>query len=179
MRNIISLILVAVLAVSAASCNGTESAPPASDAAKSNAAAAPKDTTVAIADFTLNDLDGNAVNTADVRKGKVLVLKFGATWCPPCTAQIPHLNKIAATYAGKVAVIEVDIEEPAAKVKAHAERHKITYPVLLDEDGKIGAAYRVSGIPSVIVADKDGKIVYRGNYSPVELLKAQIDPLLK
>lgn len=176
MRKAICLILVAVLAVSAARCNGTEATTPASSAANSGS---PKDTTVEIADFTLNDLAGKAVNTADVRKGKILVLKFGATWCPPCTRQIPHLNKVAATYPDKVAVIEVDKEEPAAKVKAHAQQHKITYPVLLDETGKISKVYHVRGIPAVIVADKNGKIVYRGYYTPFKKLKATIDKLLR
>ena len=179
MRSGICLILVAVLAVSAARCNGTEETTPAPDVTKSSAPPKPKDTTVEIADFTLKDLAGKAVNTADARKDKILVLKFGATWCPPCTRQIPHLNKVAAAYAGKVAVIEVDLRESAAKVKAHAEQHKVTYPVLLDETGKIGRAYHVRGIPSVIVADKNGKIVYRGNYTPFSVLKAKIDPLLK
>jgi peroxiredoxin len=167
------------LAVSAANCNGRERVDPFSDATGTGPALTPVDTAIGIADFTLDDLAGKAVNTADARKGKVLVMKFGATWCPPCTQQIPHLNKVAETYAGKVAVIEVDGDEPAARVKAHAQRHKIAYPVLLDTDDKIARAYRVDVIPTVIVADKNGKIVYRGNYTPFKILKSQIDPLLK
>lgn len=179
MRRALCLVLVAMLAVPAANCSGRKHVDPSRDTGDIGPPPTPKNTATEIADFTLNDLAGKAVNTTDLRKGKILVLKFGATWCPPCTQQIPHLNKAAATYAGKVAVIEVDIEEAAAKVKAHAQKHEITYPVLLDEDGKIAKVYRVSAIPSVIVADTDGKIVYRGHYTPFNVLKSKIDPLIR
>ncbi len=179
MRRAVCLILVAALAVSAANCNGRERVAPPRDVTEIEPLSTQKDTATEIADFTLNDLDGKAVNTADARKGKILVLKFGATWCAPCTQQIPHLNKVAATYPGKVAVIDVDSEETAARVKAHALRHKVAYPVLLDTDDKIAQAYRVDVIPTVIVADKNGTIVYRGNYTSFNMLKSKIGPLLK
>lgn len=175
MNRTLCFVLVAVLAVSTAWCNGTGQAQPPDTPAK----AAPKDTNVEIADFTLKDLAGKAVDTAKARKDKVLVLKFGATWCPPCTRQIPHLNKVVAAYPKGVAVIEVDIREPAAKVKSHAARHKVAYPILLDTNGAVAGRYRVRGIPAVIVADKNGKIVHRGHYTPFKVLKAKIDPLLK
>ena len=179
MNKIAWLSLATLLVIAApVACNGSgqmagNPKPPKAADAK------PKDVNVEIADFELKDLTGKTVNTAEARAGKVLVLKFGATWCPPCTAQIPHLSKAVATYPGKVIVIEVDIKEPAEKVKAHAAKHGAKYTILLDETGKVAATYRVRGIPAVIVAGKDGKIAYRGYYTPFKALKEKIDPLLE
>ena len=131
-------------------------------------------------DFQLKDLAGKTVETAVMRKGQVFVLKFGATWCPPCTAQIPHLNKVVSTaeYAGKVAVLEVDIKEPAAKVKAHTARHGAKYTTVLDLTGAVAGKFAVRGIPTTLVVDKAGTIAYRGYFTPYQALKQTIDGLL-
>lgn len=179
MNRIAWLSLAALLLIAApVACNGNGQV--AEDPKTPKAAEAkPKDVSVEIADFELKDLTGKTVNTADARAGKVLVLKFGATYCPTCTQQIPHLTKVAETYPGKVIVIEVDIDEPAANVKAHAAKHGAKYMILLDEAGKVAATYGVREIPAVIVAGKDGKIAYRGHYTPFKALKEKIDPLLE
>jgi peroxiredoxin len=130
-------------------------------------------------DFQLKDLDGKDVKTADLRKDKILVLKFGATWCPPCTAQIPQLNKVVASYpADKVVVLEVDLQEPAEKVKEHGKKHEVKYMVVLDPDGGIARQYHVGGIPTVLVVDKAGKIASRSFYTPFDALKKTIDSLM-
>ena len=134
----------------------------------------------AIVDFQLKSLEGKLVKTAKERKDKVLVLKFGATSCPPCTYQIPHLNKVVKEYAKKpVVVIDVDIREPAARVKAHNRRHRTNYVTLLDSNAKVAIKYGVRYIPLVIVADKKGKILYRGYFTPFNVLKRLIDGALK
>ena len=132
-----------------------------------------------IVDFQLKSVDGKDVKTADLRKDKVLLLKFGATWCGWCNKQIPHLNKVVKEYAGKVAVLDVDVREPADKVKEHNQKNSTTYTTVLDPDGKAAGKYGVRGIPVVIVAGKDGKIAYSGYYTDFEKLKVVIDVLLK
>jgi len=178
MHTIFCSLLAALLIAAPVACNGNGQVAENPKTPKA-AEAPPKDVNVEIADFELKDLAGKTVNTAEARAGKVLVLKFGATYYPTCTRQIPHLTKVAETYPGKVIVIEVDIREPAAKVKAHAAKHGAKYTILLDETGRIAAAYRVRDIPAVIVAGKDGKIAYRGHYTPFKALKEKIDPLLE
>ena len=130
-------------------------------------------------DFELKDLDGNNVSTAESRKGKVLVLKFGATWCPPCNRQIPHLNQVQQEYGGKVAVLDVSVGERADHVRAHNKKHGVTYTTLLDADNSVARKYRVRGIPLVLVVDKDGTVAYRGAFTRFGALKRVIDRLLR
>jgi len=131
-----------------------------------------------VTDFELKDVDGKLVKSAEFRKDKAYVIKFGATWCPPCNRQISELNKVVEEYGDKVAVLDVDVREPAEKVKAHAKKTGIKYKVVLDADGAVAKDYGVRGIPVVIVADKDGKVLYSGHYTKYEVLKKHLDAAL-
>jgi len=133
-----------------------------------------------IIDFKLNDLSGKPVGSADARKDKVLVLKFGATWCPYCNMQIADLQQVYKQYdTSKVAILDVDVGEAAAQVREHVANYRIAYPVVLDENGAIANRYNVHGIPVVIVVDKNGTVVYRGYYTKFEQLKRIIDKALR
>ncbi|MFW6159242.1 MAG: TlpA family protein disulfide reductase [Planctomycetota bacterium] len=132
-----------------------------------------------VKDFKLKTPKGTAVPTAKFREGKVFLLKFGATWCGWCNKQVPHLNKVAEEYGKKVAVLDVDIKEGADRVRAHNKKLGAKFVTVLDTKGIVAGKYGVRGIPLVIIADQDGKIVYRGNYTPFQNFKKQIDPLLK
>lgn len=132
-----------------------------------------------VKDFTLKTPKGTAVPTAKFREGKVFLLKFGATWCGWCNKQVPHLNKVVEEYGKKVAVLDVDVKEGADRVRAHNRKLGAKFVTVLDTKGIVAGKYGVRGIPLVIVADQNGKIVYRGNYTPFERLKQKIDPLLK
>jgi len=132
-----------------------------------------------VEDFTLKAPDGNEVNTEELREDKVFVLKFGATWCPPCNAQVPELNKVVEEYGDKVVVLDVNIREEAEQVAQHHENLGAKFGTVLDSDAAIAQKYDVAGIPVVIVADQEGKIVYRGHYTPFDNLKRVIDPLVE
>jgi thiol-disulfide isomerase/thioredoxin len=132
-----------------------------------------------IPDFELPDLQGKKVKFSQVVQGKPFVLKFGATWCGWCQRQTPILKKIAEKYGDKAPVIEVDIRETKSKVRKNAERHRINYPVLLDLDGSVARAYRIRGIPVVIVGDRQGRVVYRGYYTESKVLEKQIEKAMK
>ncbi len=132
-----------------------------------------------IVDFTLRDLKKRKINTAVVRKNRILVLKFGATWCPPCNKQIPELNKVVAAYGKQVLVLDVDVREKAADVRNHNRRMKVKYLTVLDSKGLVAERYGVTGIPVVIVAGKDATIAYRAHYTPFDRLKLVIDGLIE
>ena len=132
-----------------------------------------------IKDFELPDLEGKKVKLSQVIQGKPFILKFGATWCGWCQRQTPILKKVVEKHGDKVPVLEVDIQEKKEKVKKNAERHKVNYPVLLDLDGSVARAYGVGGIPVVIVGDRQGRVVYRGYYTPLEKLEKQIEKAMK
>ena len=131
-----------------------------------------------LADVPLTTLDGQKTSLAELTKGKVVVLKFGATWCGWCTKQLAEFNKVAGEYGDKVLVLDIDVREPASKVKAHGERHNFQGTTLLDPTGEAARAYGVEGIPHTIVADADGNILFKGNYTPFAKLKAAIDKAL-
>jgi peroxiredoxin len=112
-------------------------------------------------DFTLQDLNGKSVRLSDM-KGKVVLLEFWATWCPPCRASIPGLEKIHQTYKDKgLVVLAVSMDEGGwDSVKAFAKQYGITYTVLKGDDD-VATKYQVRSIPMMLVLDKTGKIARR------------------
>ena len=109
--------------------------------------------------FTLADLAGTP--TGVWQPGKVTVLNFWASWCPPCREEMPELQRFAASQAQDVAFYGVNIQEPAAKIVGYLEQNKYILPVLMDSDGTVSSVYRITSIPTTIVIDKTGIIRYR------------------
>jgi peroxiredoxin len=109
-------------------------------------------------DFTLKGMDGKDVSLSDL-KGHVVILDFWATWCGPCRASLPHLDKIYADHkADGVKAFAVDQREDKATVQKFVEQTKLGMPVLFDEEGQVGDKYGVSGIPQTVVIGKDGNV---------------------
>ena len=109
-------------------------------------------------DFTLKDLDGNTVRLSDFR-GKVVFLNFWATWCPPCRAEMPDIEKVHRKYKDQdVVVLGIDLRESASTVRAFVEDGGYTWAFLLDTTGEVGSMYRVSAIPTSYFVDKKGII---------------------
>jgi peroxiredoxin len=114
--------------------------------------------TSAAPDFTLQDLAGKSVKLSD-QKGKVVLLEFWATWCPPCRESIPTLEKLHKQYADKgLVILAVSVDEGGwDAVKKFVVEHKMTYPVLKGTDD-VNQKYMVRLIPSMFLVDKEGKI---------------------
>lgn len=110
------------------------------------------------ADFTLSDLQGNPWHLRDL-KGKVVLVNFWATWCPPCRKEMPDLQALYDKYKDQGFVILSISDEEAAKVQPFITEQKITYPVLLDPDRKVNDLFQVEGIPKSFVYDREGKLV--------------------
>lgn len=112
-------------------------------------------------DFTLKDLQGLKFKLSEQR-GKPVLLVFGATWCPACREEIPHLKEIYANYASKgLIMVNIDVDEPQAQVARFAEKYKLPYRVLVDESAQVARSYYVRGVPNFILLDKDGRFVCR------------------
>jgi thiol-disulfide isomerase/thioredoxin len=108
--------------------------------------------------FSLKDLNGRTVELADL-KGKVVLLDFWATWCAPCVAAMPRLQKLHQKHAAKgFAVVGVAIDEKGAEVVAPmVGKKKVTYPVLLGTEAA-WSAYGVKALPALFLIDREGRI---------------------
>jgi peroxiredoxin len=110
------------------------------------------------ADFTLTDLQGKPWHLRDLR-GKVVLVNFWATWCPPCRKEMPDLDALYNKFKDQGFVVLAISDEEAAKVSPFISERKISYPVLLDPGRKVNDLFIVEGIPESFVYDRSGKMV--------------------
>jgi len=110
------------------------------------------------ADFTLTDLQGKSWHLRDLQ-GKVVLVNFWATWCPPCRKEMPDLQSLYDKYKDQGFLVLSISDEEVAEVSPFIAEHKISYPVLLDPGRKVNELYQVEGIPKSFVYDRDGKLV--------------------
>jgi len=109
------------------------------------------------ADFTLTDLDGKPWTLNELR-GKVVVLNFWATWCPPCRKEMPDLQALYQQFKEQGLVILAISDETAGKVRPFIAEQKVTYPILLDPGRKVNELFQFNGIPKTFVYDRSGKL---------------------
>ena len=124
-------------------------------------------------DFSLKSLQGKTVKLSD-HKGKVVMLEFWATWCPPCRAAIPGVEKLHKTYKDKgLVVLSISMDQGGwDSVRTFVKDYGMTYPVLIGTDDA-ATKYQVRTIPMTVIINKDGKIVkrYIGIGSPEDIEK--------
>lgn len=116
-------------------------------------------------DFTLTKLDGEEVTLSEL-KGKKVVLNFWATWCPPCKAEMPHMQKYYEDQAedANVEILAVNLtysEKAVKNVQSFINSYDITFPIALDADDEIGKLYEVLTIPSTYFIDSQGNVQHR------------------
>jgi peroxiredoxin len=110
------------------------------------------------ADFSLKDLTRKTWRLSDL-KGKVVVVNFWATWCPPCRKEMPDLQALYDRFAAQNMVILAISDEEIEKVQPFIHERGVTFPVLLDPGRKANEAFVVEGIPKTFVFDRNGKLV--------------------
>ena len=112
----------------------------------------------ASADLTLPDLSGKPWTLSALR-GRVVLVNFWATWCPPCRKEIPDLSALYRQFEKQGFVVLAISDEPADKVAPFVEQQHMPYPVLLDAGSKVHKLFSVEGIPKSFVYDREGKLV--------------------
>ena len=108
--------------------------------------------------WELLGLDGKNVKS-DTYKGKIIVLNFWATWCPPCRAEIPDFMKLHETYKEKnVVVLGVSLDSGLGPVKRFVRTQKLNYPVLMGNGKLVAELGNFSAIPQTFIIDEEGRI---------------------
>lgn len=131
--------------------------------------------------FTLQSVAGEMYDL-NALKGKVILVNFWASWCPPCRAEMPAIDTAyrANKDAGFV-VLAVDQQEDPRVVKAFGEKYNLTFPLLLDRDGAVNVLYGVSALPTSYFVDRRGVIrdMMIGGSMSSEFIEGKIKPLLE
>ncbi len=120
-------------------------------------------TPVQAPDFELKDMDDESHTLGNLR-GKVVMLNFWATWCPPCRREMPSLEAVYQEFKSEpFVVIAVNEWETPEHVFPYIGQLAVfpSFPILFDRDGKVSQAYAVKGLPTTFLIDQKGMIIYR------------------
>ena len=110
-------------------------------------------------EFRLADLNGKKISLSDFR-GKVVFLNFWTTWCGACRVEMPAMQKLHTRFKDQnFAMVTVNLQESAPKVRDFVDRYKLTFTVLLDTHGEVGRRFGVRALPTTFILDKSGRIM--------------------
>jgi peroxiredoxin len=108
--------------------------------------------------FELPDLQGRPVNLAELQ-GKVVVLNFWATWCPPCLDEMPSLERLHVALAPKgIEIVAVSVDERFSDIGKFVEKYRVTFTVLHDEGKKVSRKYQTFKYPETYILDRAGRL---------------------
>lgn len=113
-------------------------------------------------DFELTTLEGETVKLSDYQ-GKKVILNFWATWCPPCRAEMPHMQNYFEEHAAgsNVEVLAVNLtteDRGIDKIQNFVKEYELTFPIPMDKEGEIGKLYQAVTIPTSYMIDTDGRV---------------------
>lgn len=120
-----------------------------------------KETGIPAKDFTLPDLEGQEISLADY-KGSNVLLNFWASWCEPCTEEMPAIEKIHTDYKDNgLAVLTVNPGDEKDAIIEFMKTNQYTFPVLVDTGREVAKVYGTSSVPVTYLIDKEGTIVFK------------------
>jgi cytochrome c biogenesis protein CcmG/thiol:disulfide interchange protein DsbE len=134
-------------------------------------------------DFTLDLLGGGQVTLSTLR-GKVVLVNLWASWCPPCRAEMPAIEKIYRTFKPQgleVLAVNMTNQDSETAAAAFIQELGLTFPIPLDRNGEVGARYALRGLPSSYFIDRKGIIrsVVVGGPMSEALIQSKVEELLK
>jgi cytochrome c biogenesis protein CcmG/thiol:disulfide interchange protein DsbE len=110
-----------------------------------------------VLDFTLATLNGDQLDTNDLR-GHPILINFWATWCGPCQVEMPYIEEAYEKFGPDLVVLAVNADEPADKVQAFVSDLGLKFNILLDTGSKVQELYRVTAFPTTYLIDRDGVV---------------------
>lgn len=112
-------------------------------------------------DFNLEDQNGNFVKLSDY-KGKVVIVNFWATWCPPCRKEMPSMQRAWEILSkDDIAMLAVNVGEDSDAIFAFTAEYPVDFPLIMDKTSSVTRQWRVRGLPATYIVDPQGKIVYQ------------------
>ena len=123
-------------------------------------------------DFRLQDIHKNYYTLSSYREKKPVLLFFWTTWCPHCRRQLRVINdKYPELFKKGWELLSIDVGESPEKVDRFLRNYSLSYKTLFDLDTRVAESYDILGVPAYILINKEGEIVFRGNYFPQDRLK--------
>lgn len=123
-------------------------------------------------DFSLKDLDGNKITLSHFRNKKPVLLFFWTSWCFFCRGELNNLNRIYPQLQSEdIEVLAINIQESKAKVERFLRRSPVAFKVLLDSDAEVAYSYALIGVPTFVLVNKRGEIVFQDNLFPQNTYK--------
>lgn len=110
-------------------------------------------------DFELKDLEGKTVRLSDFQ-GKKIMLNFWATWCPPCKAEMPAMQKFYEESGDQIVILAVNID-PENNVARYVKQMGVQFPILLDKNDQVNSQYKILSIPTTFFIDENGIIKHK------------------
>ena len=114
--------------------------------------------------FTLDDVDGNAISLEKLR-GKVVMINFWATWCPPCVEEMPAMQDLKTSWSDRpFEILAINMGEPASVIRSFVERlgMEFDFPLLLDPQTVVANQYQVTSLPATLLIDRKGLFAFGG-----------------
>jgi len=120
-------------------------------------------------DFSLQDTNGETVTLGSYKDKQAVLLVFWTTWCPYCRDGLKNLKDVRGEPANDgLEILAVDVGEPSNKVNNFAKSYRLNFKVLLDQDKSVARSFGVSGVPTYILINQNGNIVFKDAYFPQE-----------
>ncbi len=122
-----------------------------------------------MASFTGKDTEGNLIDMDKIIGKKPVMLVFWASWCPSCRVEAPAINKLVKEFRGQgMEFVGVNIghNDSIRRAPSFIKKLDMNYPTIFDAKGKISSKYRIQGVPTIIVADNKGTILFRNHGTP-------------
>jgi peroxiredoxin len=134
-------------------------------------------------DFELQTTTGETIKLSDLR-GQAVLVNLWATWCPPCRAEMPTIEKVYNEYKDQdfiVLAVNMTYQDTYSNIAPFIDEYGLTFPILLDETNSVGSAYQLRSLPSSFFIDRNGLIseVVIGGPMAEALLRTRVEQILK